>query len=470
MAVIDLFKKYGAQYDVDYLLMAAQGYQESTLDQNAKSQVGAIGVMQVMPATGKELKVGDITQIDANIHAGVKYMRFMMDRVLQGRADGQPEQGPDDLRVVQRRARTHQAAPARNREAGPQSQRLVRERRACRVSADRPRDRHLRQQHLQVLHRLQAGDGAHRTTQRRKGADREGTVKFILLVHRRISVKHLARVCALSLAVYAMLAIPPMAFAQSDKWDVGIAPLYFWAATTDGNLAINGTRDVPVYMDFADAKSKLAGAFSFHGEARRGQWGVLGDVNFIRLSTDTSYTTPILNAPIAGTFQFDQTIFNGKAIFEVKPGSRFLLVGGIRTLTMSPNAHFTGPVGGQLADRHQHDPCRRGRRLQLPPQAQQQGRYPHAGRHRGRLGVHLERGRRRRVPHQALDRAGRGLQRAPHRHRHRAQERKRACQRRAVHRDAGRSGILADVSLEREMKALATAGTMCGRQNTGPVQ
>ena len=59
--------------------MAAQGYQESTLDQNVKSPVGAIGVMQVMPPTGKELNVGDITEVEANIHAGVKYMRFMMD-------------------------------------------------------------------------------------------------------------------------------------------------------------------------------------------------------------------------------------------------------------------------------------------------------------------------------------------------------------------------------------------------------
>ena len=83
LAVVELFKKYGAQYDVDYLLMAAQGYQESTLDQNAKSPVGAIGVMQVMPDTGKELKVGDITEIDANVHAGVKYMRFMMDQYFK---------------------------------------------------------------------------------------------------------------------------------------------------------------------------------------------------------------------------------------------------------------------------------------------------------------------------------------------------------------------------------------------------
>jgi membrane-bound lytic murein transglycosylase MltF len=82
-SVIELFKKYGAQYDLDYLLMAAQGYQESTLDHNARSAVGAIGVMQVMPPTGKEMKVGDITLIEPNIHAGVKYMRFMMDQYFK---------------------------------------------------------------------------------------------------------------------------------------------------------------------------------------------------------------------------------------------------------------------------------------------------------------------------------------------------------------------------------------------------
>ena len=49
------------------------------MDQNVKSPVGAIGVMQVMPPTGKELNVGDISQLEPNIHAGIKYMRFMMD-------------------------------------------------------------------------------------------------------------------------------------------------------------------------------------------------------------------------------------------------------------------------------------------------------------------------------------------------------------------------------------------------------
>jgi membrane-bound lytic murein transglycosylase MltF len=77
---VGIFRKYSDKYSLDYLLMMAQGYQESQLDQNAKSHVGAIGIMQVMPATGQGLKVGDITQVEPNIHAGVKYIRFMIDQ------------------------------------------------------------------------------------------------------------------------------------------------------------------------------------------------------------------------------------------------------------------------------------------------------------------------------------------------------------------------------------------------------
>jgi len=75
-----IFNKYGAKYGFDPLMIAAQGYQESQLNQNAKSRVGAIGVMQIMPATGAELKVGDITLTEPNIHAGAKYMDQLMTR------------------------------------------------------------------------------------------------------------------------------------------------------------------------------------------------------------------------------------------------------------------------------------------------------------------------------------------------------------------------------------------------------
>jgi hypothetical protein len=164
-------------------------------------------------------------------------------------------------------------------------------------------------------------------------------------------MKSFAYRIALSCAsVLLILLAPAPASAQSDGWHVDLAPLYFWAATTSGNLAINGTKNIPVYLDFADAASHLAGVFTFHGEVRHGRWGVLGDVNFMRLSTDVNYRTPILSLPIAGSLKLDQTIFNGKVMYEVKPGAGFFLVGGVRTMTMAPAVHFTGPSGGQLID------------------------------------------------------------------------------------------------------------------------
>jgi membrane-bound lytic murein transglycosylase MltF len=78
--LVELFQKYGKQYDIDWLLMAAQGYQESQLDQQRHSAAGAIGIMQVMPATADRMQVGDVTQLEPNIHAGVKYIRYIFDQ------------------------------------------------------------------------------------------------------------------------------------------------------------------------------------------------------------------------------------------------------------------------------------------------------------------------------------------------------------------------------------------------------
>ena len=108
-ALVKMFQTYGDRYKVDYLLMAAQGYQESGLDHSAKSAVGAIGVMQVMPATGKDLAVGDITQIEANIHAGVKYFRFMTDTYYK-------DDPMDDLNKGLMTLASYNAGPGRMRQ------------------------------------------------------------------------------------------------------------------------------------------------------------------------------------------------------------------------------------------------------------------------------------------------------------------------------------------------------------------
>ena len=76
------FKKYATQYNFEWLLLVAQGYQESGLDQTTRSPVGAIGVMQVMPTTAKDRNVNipNIHLVEPNIHAGAKYMRFLVDQ------------------------------------------------------------------------------------------------------------------------------------------------------------------------------------------------------------------------------------------------------------------------------------------------------------------------------------------------------------------------------------------------------
>ncbi|MEW6143405.1 MAG: lytic transglycosylase F [Thermodesulfobacteriota bacterium] len=92
-SMVELFKKYAGRYDFDWLMIAAQGYQESQLDQSKRSPAGAVGVMQILPSTAKDPNVGipDIDKLDNNIHAGTKYLRFMTDRYFD-----EPDMKPPD--------------------------------------------------------------------------------------------------------------------------------------------------------------------------------------------------------------------------------------------------------------------------------------------------------------------------------------------------------------------------------------
>ena len=81
-ALSELFEKYSKQYDFDYLMMVALAYQESQLDHSSKSHVGAVGIMQLLPSTAadKNVNIPDIEELENNIHAGVKYLRFLQNR------------------------------------------------------------------------------------------------------------------------------------------------------------------------------------------------------------------------------------------------------------------------------------------------------------------------------------------------------------------------------------------------------
>jgi len=80
-ATAALFQQYAGQYDFDWLMLIAQAYQESRLDQNTRSSAGAVGVMQLLPSTAADQSVSieDITILENNVHAGAKYMRWLRD-------------------------------------------------------------------------------------------------------------------------------------------------------------------------------------------------------------------------------------------------------------------------------------------------------------------------------------------------------------------------------------------------------
>jgi len=106
--MVALFEKYADQYDFDYLMVGAQAYQESGLDQSKRSPAGAIGVMQLLPSTAADPNVGipDIEKLDKNIHAGTKYLRFIVDRYFN-------DEQMDDVNKMLFAFASYNAGPAR---------------------------------------------------------------------------------------------------------------------------------------------------------------------------------------------------------------------------------------------------------------------------------------------------------------------------------------------------------------------
>ncbi|MGI9413622.1 MAG: transglycosylase SLT domain-containing protein, partial [Hyphomicrobiales bacterium] len=82
------FQKYGARYNIDWLLLAALAFHESRLDQSATGPTGAVGIMQIKPSTAasRDVQISDVSaSVDANIHAGTKYLRYLADRYFAGK-------------------------------------------------------------------------------------------------------------------------------------------------------------------------------------------------------------------------------------------------------------------------------------------------------------------------------------------------------------------------------------------------
>lgn len=71
---------YAKQYRLDPALLRAVIKAESDFNPNAVSRKGAVGLMQIMPATASSLRVGDLFDPVQNIRAGAKQLRRLLSR------------------------------------------------------------------------------------------------------------------------------------------------------------------------------------------------------------------------------------------------------------------------------------------------------------------------------------------------------------------------------------------------------
>ena len=114
---VEVIKRYADRYEFDWLIIAAQAYQESRFDQSKRSPAGAIGVMQLLPATAADEAVGirNINRLENNVHAGIKYLHWLRKTYFSDPAIAPLDQvlfsfaaynaGPGNMERARRRAR-----------------------------------------------------------------------------------------------------------------------------------------------------------------------------------------------------------------------------------------------------------------------------------------------------------------------------------------------------------------------------
>ena len=105
---------------------------------------------------------------------------------------------------------------------------------------------------------------------------------------------------------------------------------------------------MPVFLEFADAADNLGGAFSFHFEATKGRWGLMTDLNFIRLASSADFAVGPLR-DVEGDFELDNVTFELGGLYLLNEARSFGIIGGLRTYTLSPKIQFTGSLGTQIA-------------------------------------------------------------------------------------------------------------------------
>jgi hypothetical protein len=114
---IEIIKRFADQYEFDWLVIAAQAYQESRFDQSKRSPAGAVGVMQLMPSTAADKAVGipDVSTLDP---CRGEIPELAATDILLKRDDFSARPGAVLVRCIQRRAGQYETGAQACKEIG----------------------------------------------------------------------------------------------------------------------------------------------------------------------------------------------------------------------------------------------------------------------------------------------------------------------------------------------------------------
>jgi hypothetical protein len=162
--------------------------------------------------------------------------------------------------------------------------------------------------------------------------------------------KNIVTTIATTAAAGALLASATSATAASGEWEFALSPLYLWGLSIDGTSTING-KTAPLDLEFKDdILENMEMVFTFHFEARRDDWTIFAEYNFMDLKPDGEFT----QGPISGEVEidFDATIIElgtGWA-FSESESTRWELIGGGRYIDQEIGVDVTIKLPDPIPD------------------------------------------------------------------------------------------------------------------------
>ncbi|QFU77290.1 hypothetical protein EY643_17395 [Halioglobus maricola] len=155
---------------------------------------------------------------------------------------------------------------------------------------------------------------------------------------------------ALTAAALSSLLTVASGTAHADDWEFAISPLFLWGLSMEGDATINGNT-APLDLEFKDdILENMEAVFTVHFEARKGDWTIFSEYQYVDLDPDVAASIGPVN--VNADISFKETMFElgGAWAMLDSDGTRWELIGGGRysDQEMNTKINIDGPLPPEL--------------------------------------------------------------------------------------------------------------------------